>query len=715
MDELIGYTDVWSARAGARVSVHLHAARATDVTVDLVDLTSAANPDDAAHVAAVSPVSCQAGPQTTAIGSYATLPLGEHTSGVPLTVVTAVRLAARRPGVVLAVCVGSAVRFAVHWDGVSHLTLRAGGSEIRVATPLRSDVWTHLAMRVDPTRCALATHTSDPASAQSCEASDDQGAALNGALTLWLSAMPGTAGQPTEHLDAEFDGVAACAEWLALDRLQSTTAMVAMIDRPSMIGHWDFSRSSATDVLEDLGPHRRHGRTFQGPTRLMPGVRWVPGVLDPARDRAQFSAIHFHSDDLLDAAWSPSATVVLPATLPSGVYGVRARSASQATIDVIPIWVRAAHAADARPLAFLAPTYTYLAYGNAPDEMLGPMYWGGDHRAEDARRRHPEYGPSLYSRHPDYSGVVLASRRRPLLSVRPGVRPWGFEADRLLTDWLQRHDHRFDVLTDEDVDREGRAALDAHRVIVSGNHPEYWSATMLEALDAWLRDGGRFVYLGGNGLYWRVSSLASLPGVIECRRAEGGTRPWIAEPGTYHHQMDDAPGGLWRRLGRPPQALVGVGFAAQGFPQSAPYGVIEAARESWAGFALEGVASGLVGTTGLFGGGAAGQEIDRYDVRLGSRPDAVVIASSAGLHDASMLRTVEELLSHELPAPDSKVRADLTLTALPGGGGVFAAGSMAFVGALDDPGIAQILSNVLSRFGDPTPLAGPATGGEPVL
>ncbi len=705
MADLIGYAGVWSVRAGDTVPVHLHASSATVVTLDLVDLSQVRDEDTADAVTALVPVVCEVHPQHTPIGSCATVPIPAKFDGAPLTITLLVRPGTRRPGVVLALRTANGNGLSVRWDGAGTLELCDASASRLARAPASLNAWTAVSLHVAGAACALSTWRPGYTPSAAAPVPSTTRSALEGPLTLWLAAEPDADARASARFDGALESPAMHAEWLEPAQLVAMAGLptVAAALR-SVVGAWDFSLAQSTSQLIDVGPHRAHGVTRQGPTRLMPGSRWKPGLLDPARDPSRFSAIHFHSDDLLDAAWTVAATLTIPASLQSGVYGIRVRDTTLPGIDVIPLWVRAASADRALPLAFLAPTYTYLAYGNASDEMLGPAYWGAEHRAESARRAHAEYGPSLYSRHPDYSGVSLASRHRPILSVRPGVRPWGFEADRLLTNWLRRHEHAFDVLTDEDVDRDGRAALDAHRTVITGNHPEYWSAAMLDALEAWLKDGGRLIYIGGNGFYWRVSSLAALPGVIECRRAEGGTRPWISEPGTYHHQLDGEPGGLWRRLGRPPQQLVGVGFAAQGFVVSAPYRVNDAARTSWAAFALDGVDATLIGTTGRLGGGAAGQEIDRYDRRLGSREDAVVLATSQGLHDATTLRTVEELLSHEPAALDAKVRADMTMTALDGGGAVFAAGSMALVGSLEDVSVSAVLQNVLRRFAERAPL-----------
>ena len=99
---------------------------------------------------------------------------------------------------------------------------------------------------------------------------------------------------------------------------------------------------------------------------------------------------------------------------------------------------------------------------------------------------------------------------------------------------------------------------------------------MLDALMRWTQwEGGRFISLGANGFYWNVAFPP--PGdprgltVAEMRRAEGGSRAWLAEPGEYYASFSGELQGMWRRLGRPPQMLTGAGFTAQGFDRSIPY------------------------------------------------------------------------------------------------------------------------------------------------
>ena len=281
-----------------------------------------------------------------------------------------------------------------------------------------------------------------------------------------------------------------------------------------------------------------------------------------------------------------------------------------------------------------------------------------------------------------------------------------FPADSHLTDFMEGTGLAFDVITDHDLDAEGQALLAPYAVIITGTHPEYHTPRTLDALQAYTAAGGRLMYMGGNGFYWRIANNPAIPDVIEVRRAEGGIRAWPAEPGEGHHQLDGAYGGLWRRNGRPPQALAGVGFSAQGLFEGSHYRRLPIPEGcAWV---FDGVVGETFGGFGLSGGGAAGFELDRADPRLGTPPNTVILARSEG-HQSHFVAVPEELLSHvntvtgERPA--DLVRAEMVLFETQNGGAVFATGSITWCGSLPvdgyDNDIARITGNVLRRFSKP--------------
>ena len=477
---------------------------------------------------------------------------------------------------------------------------------------------------------------------------------------------------------------------------------------------WDFSKDMGGRQLVDVSGHERHGLLRQLPARAVTGPDWDGSHQAWTAMPSHYDAIHFHSDDLYDAGWPVTAELTVPANLASGIYAFRLRTAQSQ--DRIPFFVRPARQAPTADVALLMSSCTYMAYAN--HRML---FEGADFIATRSRlrpeheylRHHPEVGRSTYEKHTDGSGVMFSSRRRPVLQLRPGADGWNFTPDTDINAFLDHLRVGHDILADEDVHAEGIDALAPYRVIVTGTHPEYWSTRMLDTLEAWLRRGGRLMYLGGNGFYWRVALSDAWPGAVELRRAEDGVRNWQTEPGESYHAFTGEYGGLWRRLGRAPNTLVGVGFAAQGFKRAIGYQRSPESLTSRAAWIFEGVADEAIGTSGL-GGGAAGQEVDRYSQTLGSPAHAVILASATEF-GPDMTRTKEELqASTVVPSPDPVVRADLVFFETPAGGAVFSVGSISWFGALArngyDNDIAQITANVVRRFADSTPFAPPESG-----
>jgi N,N-dimethylformamidase len=292
-----------------------------------------------------------------------------------------------------------------------------------------------------------------------------------------------------------------------------------------------------------------------------------------------------------------------------------------------------------------------------------------------------------------------------------GSSLWQFNADTHITDWLEAMRYEFDVITDEDLHYYGYELLKPYTVILSSTHPEYHSKQMWDAMMAYEHSGGRLMYMGANGWYWRVAFHSELPGVMEVRRNEGGIRTWAAEPGEYYHSFTGEYGGLWRRQGRPPQMIVGTGFTAQGFDISAPYTRLPDSFHPRAAFIFEGLGKEeVIGDFGLIGGGAAGLEIDRADRLLGTPPHALVLATSMGKHTDVYLVVCEELLATYpgLGGTENElVRADMVFHETPNGGALWASSSIAWAGSLSHNkyknNVSRITKNVLDRFLDPEP------------
>lgn len=481
-------------------------------------------------------------------------------------------------------------------------------------------------------------------------------------------------------------------------------------------GDWDFARGIATEQAEDVSGRARHGWLRQMPARGVAGSLWDGSELDWRARPAHYGAIHFHDDDLIDAGWTDDFVVPTGADWPSGAYAVHLTGAEGAAFWV-PFFLRPAGAPTAAAV-FLVPTCTYSAYANLRVRVTGQ--WNELihgrltvlDRTDLLMLRHPGIGLSTYDSHSDGSEVLYSGLDRPVTNFRPEGRIYKFCQDLLILAWAEAAGFALDVLTDEDLHAEGRSALAGYRTLVTASHPEYWTTPMLDALEGWLRRGGRMMYLGGNGFFWRTAYHPTRPGVVEVRRV-GLERIWAATPGESVFSTVPEPGGTWAHAGRPPDLVAGVGFITQGFDACAHYRKRPGAADPRAAFVFEGVPEALIGDFGGLMGGAAGYEIDRHSARLGAPAHALVLASSEGhsnLYDL-MVGSIVDVLPVTDPDAPEPLRADMVFFETPGGGAVFSVGSIAWSGSLPwngwDNNVARITANVLRRFNDPAPFAMP--------
>ncbi|HEX3983123.1 MAG TPA: N,N-dimethylformamidase beta subunit family domain-containing protein [Acidisoma sp.] len=542
--------------------------------------------------------------------------------------------------------------------------------------------------------------------------------------------------QPDGTIGAHFNGKMEAPALLLGDvahALLATAPLPAALS-PKLIAAWDFSDGIRTTQATDRGPFRHHGRLINLPARGMKGSGWTGQHHSWQAAPGEYGAVHFHEDDLYDAGWPADVVWQVPEDAKSGAYALHVtcgESEPEAMREsYIPFFVRPPRMKRpgvTRPkVAFLAPTCSYMAYANhgehitvrGVERLMGRLLHFG--HQDVYLYDHPELCHSLYDKHADGSGVCYSSRVRPNINCAPRYHSWlggdgsslyQYNADTHLFGWLAHHGIDYDIITDEDLHGDGFPLIEDYQVILTGSHPEYHSTAMWDAMKAWTDRGGRLMYMGGNGWYWRIAFHDELPGVIEVRRAEDGIRSWEAEPGEYYHSFTGEYGGLWRRCGRPPNLMAGIGFVAQGFDVSSPYRRAPDADNPRASFIFEGVEDEVIGDFGLIGGGAAGIELDCINRLLGSPPNILRLASSED-HSPLMLLVNEEFTA-TLPNlggdQNDRVRADLSFYETPSGGAVFATGSIAWCGSLPwnnyDNNISRITLNALKRFMEPTPFA----------
>jgi N,N-dimethylformamidase len=589
-------------------------------------------------------------------------------------------------------------------------TSGAGAGQLSSATPLLERQWQVVSASLDQVSGAVGlTHRP----ARPTPGSWGRGRALGyaedlrvaGATTVMVGAgqLPGRAlagplpGSP--GVSTGFNGKLECPVLLgaALDiaALDDLDPYGAMDD--AVLAAWDFSREQSTTLVVDTAGRGYHGKLVNGPARAVTGVTWKGELPSWSLIPDQYAAVHFHADDLEDALWPVVASLAIPADLQTAVYGIRFREVHTEEEDVVPIIVTPSPGNQGQgDVLIVLPSFTYMAYANLLGKGEEIDYVATGLAAGDALE-YPEHqrltgfeeiGGSCYDVHTDGSARMYSSPRRPLLNCRPNWKSGRRDAyrhlaaDLYLMGWLDKLGISYDVVSDHTVHRGGRSVLSPYAVVLTGSHPEYISAPMIDAFETYLDAGGSLFYLGGNGFYWVTTESDRMTELVEVRRGYNGTRTWTSDPGECYHSMTGEIGGLWRYRGRAPNALVGVGMAAQGADGgAAAYKRSQASYDDAVSFLYEGVTSTVIGETGFDMGAAAGDEVDRFDLVIGSPPWGVVVGSSLPL-SKYYKRAIEEIqITRENTGGDydKDVRADLVLIEQASGGFVFSVGSISWI------------------------------------
>lgn len=348
--------------------------------------------------------------------------------------------------------------------------------------------------------------------------------------------------------------------------------------------------------------------------------------------------------------WSETFGVTVPGTWASGLYSAACTDAEGNTCDITFV-VKPAPAARS-DIAVLANANTWLAYNG----------WGGQSK---------------------YTGLARTSFLRPMPGAAPGVDMHLTRGELWILGWLEAQGHHPDVYTDIDFHNEGCDA-GQYACLVVGTHPEYWTTQMYDNAAAYLDAGGSLLYLAGNGIF-------------EVGEYDNGQTEMIFRLGIEGGPREDA---LFRQLGRPERSLLGIATERCGVPGS-PFVVQDAAHDLFAG---TGVSNGdIFGDSGLntgFGNGKA----SAWEVDTSSGPGAT---STAPADCAMSPRVVPAstlpggLVRLAAGQPDARgVGGDITYYDHPGGGFVFAAGSLTFGGSLVvDAVLSGLMANVLQRAG----------------
>ncbi|GKZ36985.1 hypothetical protein AbraIFM66950_008277 [Aspergillus brasiliensis] len=462
-----------------------------------------------------------------------------------------------------------------------------------------------------------------------------------------------------------------------------------------VLAKWDFALAMTTDIIMDISGNGAEGHLVQAPTTAVSGHDWNGAESDWTKSITGYNAVHFHEDDLDDAAWQTDLSLSLPSTLK--IWRVRRRALGA-------------------KVAYILSTLTYLAYGNEhvydrihlqPETY--PWVVKKDEHGYKTERR-VDVGLSCYDVHNDRSGVIHSSAKRPILNMRPDYlswnlhRPRGLSADLILMEFLERSGIPYDVVTDHDLHVGGEGALQRYQTILTGSHPEYHTVESLFAYSNYVKAGGNLMYLGGNGFYWSCAIPSGNLHRVEIRRGDQGVRSFTMPGGDRVFSANGQLGLLWRSRGLAANRLVGVGCCAGGSGPGVPYKRTDAGRDPQFSWMFQGIAEDeLLGTEG-FGGGASGDEVDKCDHGVGSPPNTLVVATSVGHPDQFGIfpEEVEYPMLKTVGTQTDEIRSDITYYEAGGGGAVFSVGSINWLNSLGwnhfQNNVATLTGNVLREF-----------------
>ena len=481
------------------------------------------------------------------------------------------------------------------------------------------------------------------------------------------------------------------------------------------IGDWDLSDNTSSTFVDSIIGPKLLLKNF--PTRAVTSSKWDSSEMNWQHKPDHYAAIHFHDDDIYDFEWDTDFKFKIPNNMPSGIYIMRIKG--EGNEDSIPFFVAPKINKIKSKICVLISTFTYSIYGNHARVDYKDS-WQNRIKEWNAYPYNPvnykEYGLSTYNYHSDGAGICHASHRRPLFNLRPGYITFGgskspcsglrhFQADSHLISWLHNKELDYEIVTDEHLHEDGYKAIKNYKTIITGTHPEYHTKETLDALTDFRNNGGSLNYLGGNGFYWRIAIHKENKSLLEIRRPEGGIRAWASEPGEAYNAFDGTYGGLWRRSGRAPQELVGIGFTAQGNFYGHAYE--RKCFDSKFDWIFKGIKDNKLGDFGFSGNGAAGFELDHIDSHLTSIKDITLIAQSKASKDPeeNFILVPESRLTHlsnikHLPE-DEILQADMVYFEVPGGGSVFSTGSITFCGSLPwnnySNNISKLLENIIKK------------------
>jgi hypothetical protein len=330
------------------------------------------------------------------------------------------------------------------------------------------------------------------------------------------------------------------------------------------------------------------------------------------------------------------------------------------------------------PIAVLANNVTWNAYNNfggrsnyinadrLPDTPIvnSRLELSRYVNAESHTWGHSSYAPLSFERPEPLNDIRLEEKITDPVEGRMacGVAP----AEWRTLGWLEHHGFAYDLYAETQL-HAGVLDLSAYKILLLSVHPEYWTREMYFRVKKWVFDeGGRLIYLGGNGINCEVELRDNDTLVVHNNQISS---LWPSGMGgkesRFHLRVESEAN------------LLGVVFTPAGAMTGAPYRCVDAAHWVFEGTGLKnGDVFGVKSLHERCPGGASGHETDK-----------ISDSSPKNVHR----------LARGLNVDDGG--ADMVIFDTPSGGAVFSVGSINYPCSLPvDEAISQLTANVVRRF-----------------
>lgn len=354
--------------------------------------------------------------------------------------------------------------------------------------------------------------------------------------------------------------------------------------------------------------------------------------------------------------WPVATSFTVPANWLSGAYIVNMSTAGDARGKNFIFWVREKNPGSTARLLFLSSVNTHQAYN---DFGGGSLYGLGD----------AELSPRVSFNRPFDGGLGKYKR------WEAGAISW-LEGKGYAVEYATTYDLHFypDLLSHYDV------------AMIAG-HSEYWTWEARRQLERFVNDGGRFLNLSGNVMWWQIR-------YEDDGRTLVGYKSWEADPEKDPMLNTGNPGD--RPIFDNPLGLTGLYWLYGGYAPDSGGGYYVVNTDHWI---FDG--TGLQENQ-LIGKGSS-RDTSVHDKESDGMPfncagDGSTILGPPGSSGSPRNFTVLGLTTANGDPRAAEAFAMMGIYTLPGGGAVFSAGTTGWATGLSFPAIDRMTVNIIDRF-----------------